>query len=314
MAQRSCPRCGEVVEYVGDANRGQVCPICGERAAGDAPPVAWSSTAVSATPAPPPIVTGTDDEPSMPPPAPAYTLASAGQVGLATFLGGPMAGWLLIARNYAKLGRRGAWFGTLVAGVLATAATVAVLMLLPEQTGGAKLLPAVVSLAITYGCAQFLQGATLQEHMDQGGQNASGWVVLGSVVLGLVLLIGPLIGGFVLYEVVLGDQTLAFSAKEDILHGRNVPVEEARTLGLVLQADGFFDGVNEKTVVLHKEGDEYVVMFVLRSGFQDAEMHEYFRTLARQISQAFEGKPVRVELCDAELTVKKTLPAVRAGQ
>jgi hypothetical protein len=259
------------------------------------------------------MVTGKEDEPA-PPPAPDYTLASPGQVGLATFLGGPMAGWLLIARNYRKLGHRAAWCVALAVGVLTTAAAVTVLLLFDDLIGRAKLLPSIVMLAITYGCAQTLQGATVQEHLDQGGKNASGWVVLGSVVLGIVLLLGPLVGGFILYEVALGDQTLGFSAKEDILHGRNVPVEEARALGLVLQGQGFFDGVNEKTVVLHKEGDEYVIMFVLRSGFQDASMHEFFQTLARRISEAFDGKPVRVELCDTELTVKKKLPAVRAGQ
>jgi hypothetical protein len=300
----SCPRCGEVVEYVGEpGGGGRLCPVCGER----------SSTAISATPAPP-VAIETEDELSDPSPAPTYTLASPGQIGLATFLGGPMAGWLLIARNYAKLGRSGSLWAAVFVGVVVTAVAVAIAMVLPDNIGRVNFVPALVLVAITYGCAQMLQGAAIQEHLANGGQTASGWVIVGYLVIGIVLLLGPLLGGIILYEMVLGDETLAVSPQEEILYGRDVPVEEARTLGLVLQGQGFFDGAGEKTVALHKEGDEYVVALILKSGFQDAQLHEFFRTLATKISQAFDGKPVRIELCDQEMTVKKKLPAVRAGQ
>jgi hypothetical protein len=114
--------------------------------------------------------------------------------------------------------------------------------------------------------------------------------MIGYVLFGIALLFGPLLGGTLIYEAILGDQTLAFSPKEDILYGRNVPVEEARALSLALQGQGFFDGASEKTVLLHHEGDEYVVGVILRSGFEDAKMHDYFQTLAMRISGARQAR------------------------
>jgi hypothetical protein len=312
-----CPRCGEVVQYVetqGHASR--ICPVCGEASPGTAAPPGWTSAAVTATPPAPVAQDGVPPDgdafdPAIAPPG--FTLASPGQAGWAAFLGGPIAGWLLIARNYAQMGRTGARWAAILAGVVVTAIAIAVAFALPDAKG-TNLLPSLALGILTYLCAQMLQGTQFHEHTGRGGAKVSGWVVAGYILVGIVLILGTLIGGLLVYDAAFGDQELKVSHCEEILHGTDVTIEEAHALGRVLQQLDIFDGVGEKTVGLHKDGDIYVVSFVLLRGHQDAATHEEYARDAIPISLAFGAKPVRIELCDETMTAKKSLPVVRAPQ
>ena len=313
MPARSCPRCGEVVQYVADPRKGgAVCPVCGEQAEGEvargairtmpAAPGSWS----------PPIDPTTEDEESLERPAPDYALATPQQIGMATFFAGPLAGWLLIARNYQKTGRPLGWWLAAAMGVLITVGAVSAAVAVPDLPHGGNIIYALILCSISYGCAQALQGGTITDHQQRGGLAVSKSIVFGYCMVSLVLLLGGLFIGFLVHEVVLGDQTLAVNPKEDVLYARDVTREEAFALGKVLEADGFFDGKSEKNVRLEKDGEEYVVSVFLKSSHQDAAIHQYVRGLAEKISRGLDSKPVRIDLCDLEMNPKKKLPAVRA--
>lgn len=327
MPTRSCPRCGEVVQYIGSPSGVQSCSVCGEPLAGDGPPAAstgisvtaapateWSSTAISPSARPPMgLVTDQDGEPLFERPRPDYTMASPTQVGVATFFGGPIAGWLLIARNYRRIGQRAAAWLALAGGVAFTATALGIGFALPDLPPGGNLLFAVILCGITIGCANALQGFAVKDHRERGGRTVPGWTVFGYVVAGIVLLVGPLIAGVVVYEMAFGDQTIAITSKEEVLYGRDVPTQDALKVGRLLEAEGYFDGSSEKNITLHRDGEEYVVSVFLSSGFNDAEIHHYFSDLAMKISRILNGKPVRIEMCDIFMTPKKKLPAARAG-
>jgi hypothetical protein len=242
---------------------------------------------------------------------PAYRLASPGQIGLAGFLGGPLAGFLLMGRNYAKCGRSAACWASVGVGVLVTVAAVSTGIVLSESSRGLNLLIGVPLWIGTYLTAKALHERSFQEHRNQGGEQASGGVVLGFTALGVVLTVGGAFGGGALYEFSFGDRQLQVTAMEEIYYGPEISEAEARTLGRVLQQQGFFNGVREKSVGLHKDGQDYILAVILGSGFNDPQLHQEIRVLAGEVSRALGGKPVRVELCDEWWTPKKKLPAER---
>ena len=63
----------------------------------------------------------------------AVKLFSAGQITLATFLGAPIAGCLLLARNYRELGNGAAAWQSLVAGIVSTILLFLIAFWLPEN-------------------------------------------------------------------------------------------------------------------------------------------------------------------------------------
>src|SRR5262249_27031189 len=154
-----------------------------------------------------------------------YTLASPGQAGLATFLGGPLAGVLLIARNYFKLHRRVAGVSTLAVGLAVTSVALIFASVLPDTPRPSHFLLPVLLWIITYGAARAPGGSVLRERWARGGAQVSGWVVLGYPVVGIALLFGLLIGGFAGYEAVLGAREYKVTANEEILYGREITAD-----------------------------------------------------------------------------------------
>jgi MFS family permease len=110
---------------------------------------------------------------------------------------------------------------------------------------------------------------------------------------------------------VFGDRRLQVTADEEIYYSRDITEAEARTLARVLQRQAFFNGAGKKSVRLRKDGQDYALSVVLLFGFDDPQVHQHFRALARQVSRAFGGKAIRVELCNMWMIPKKKLPAER---
>jgi hypothetical protein len=241
---------------------------------------------------------------------PPYRLSSTGDVFLTTFLLGPLAGLTVIAWNYLVLRRRLACALTLVVGfgaALGAAATLA------EDGEGPWAGPAVLiglgGLAILPLISRLLQGRAYDEHLDRGGEKASGWKALGLGLCGIVAFFGLIFALALAELVVTGDRILSVTAGEEIYYGRDVSEAEARGLGEVLREAGLFNGRGHKTVRLTRSDGRPRVWVVLTERHHDPVAAVQFDRLRRQVSQrVFSGGPVEMVLCDENLNVKKTLP------
>lgn len=315
MTQIACQRCSRTVEYFEEFVSDDLsCPHCGEKLMslrGGGHGQASPSLAVTARlPVPgltaAPAVQSLTSEPMAPP----GQLSSPGQIGLAAVLGGPLAGFLLMARNQSQRGDRGSWWGFVLAGCVVTAVVITLGIMLADSSRGSRFAVGIPCWILTYLIARVSQGTLYEQHRKLGGAQVSGGVVIGYVALGIVLTMVPACAGIGIYEVAWGDQELKVSAKEEIYYTRAVTDAEARTSGKVLQDQGFFNGIGEKSVRLSKDGTVYVLQVVLLFGHEDARTQEELRKLAESISTALGGKPVRIDLCDMWLTAKSKLPVV----
>jgi len=105
-----------------------------------------------------------------------HRMYSPGHVAFSTLIGGPLAGALLIARNYDRLGRASsarntillALGGVVLLGVLAFNVPLAPL----DRIG-----PILFTFAMYYLAAQ-LQGTDYAFHISSGGAKGSAWVAL----------------------------------------------------------------------------------------------------------------------------------------
>jgi hypothetical protein len=107
-------------------------------------------------------------------------------VGLAAFLGSPLAGAVLMAINYRRLRNSQAAAWILFVGAAATG----LLIWVSIRTSffALKFLPLVFLLGMIW-LAKVLQGDAVERHVRQGGQLASGWTAAGVGVAGLVLVL-----------------------------------------------------------------------------------------------------------------------------
>jgi hypothetical protein len=122
-------------------------------------------------------------------------LFSIEQITLAAFLGSPVAGCLLLARNYRQLGKGRAAWQALAAG---TASSILVLLLafcLPENFPNMAL-----PFAYCFGLrqlAKYLQGGAISNHFMTGGRKGS-WVTTIAVGLGCLVAIFVLVFGVIM--------------------------------------------------------------------------------------------------------------------
>jgi len=213
--------------------------------------------------------------------------------------------------NFYRLGRWAAVWGTLVVALL----TLVGLLALTVVTN--SILPSIgmsVPLFILlWVAAKGLQGGAYEEHLNKGGEAASGGAAAGIGLLGLGLFVLLGMGGGLLWDLVwqarLGDK-LTFGSGEEVYYARGATQAEAAQVGRHLQAVGFFDGRSPKTVLLAREGPRTVVSFVvLKHALSDPQVLQFFRDFGRELSQQdFGGRPVEIRLCDEHLNIQKTLP------
>ena len=121
-------------------------------------------------------------------------LHSGYSVLIATFLGSPMAGCIVMAINFFRLGMKRQGWLTLLGGLGATGLLIAAACAVPDSWHGSN----IAFLALQMGGMSFaankLQGGILKEHTDAGGVLASRWKAAGIGLLMCVVLFGSIIG------------------------------------------------------------------------------------------------------------------------
>jgi hypothetical protein len=119
-------------------------------------------------------------------------LYSTGQITLATFIGAPIAGCILLAHNYRELHRVQAAFQSLIWGVVSTLILFVVALWLPEKFPNSAL-PVAYCFAMRQ-VSSYLQGPSITQHFSKGGKKGSWPATLGIGVACLVLVVGLFFG------------------------------------------------------------------------------------------------------------------------
>jgi hypothetical protein len=225
---------------------------------------------------------------------PELRLCSPTAVAVGTFLCGPLAGFLLMAYNDRRLRRRGRGWGMLLAG-LVFSLTLALLpdTLFDAPTAAHWFLAAVFNVILFRVVAGVLYGRVYREHTASGGESASGAVLVGLSLLGMVLYFGLAFGAGSAWEAVM-EARVTVGPGSQVVYTRGVTEAEARRLGEVLVELGLFTGADQE-VRLERRGAGYEISFSVEGVPDRAE----YQTLAGELAaKAFDGKPVRIRVCN----------------
>jgi len=119
-------------------------------------------------------------------------LYTSKHVALATFLGTPLGGAVVMALNEHRLGRASAAITTLLAGLVATGFLFTIGFLLPDSFP--RLPISIGPLLVMAAVAKSRQGALVAQHFAANGKHGSGWAAAGIGVLSLIAVLVPLVG------------------------------------------------------------------------------------------------------------------------
>lgn len=188
----------------------------------------------------------------VPPPAspenvPGGKLFSTEQVTLATFLGAPISGCLLLAQNYRALGQGASAWQPLVVGIASTVVLLLLAFFLPENFPNLAL-PAGSCVGMYYYAKQ-QQGAAIDSHLKAGGRKGS-WGVTVALSLGCTVIILVL---FVAVAIAFDIQT-----PEDEVNRPVVKVKVSQAGQIELNGTAVSLGQLRYALTKHKEADGVV--------------------------------------------------------
>jgi len=245
---------------------------------------------------------------------PTYKLFTPNHVMAATFFGGPLGGAALLALNERRLGNAARARVLLAAGVGLTFALIyaALAFHLPASLGG---LISIVNIFVMQAVARALHDKVLNAHLTAGGKFGSGWAPFGLGVAGLAISLGGLFvfllatgyGG-------LGIPKLTITPGHDVYYRDGATEGQARSLGKLLDTQGFFAQSTQASVGLRQHGVVHVVEFVVQDrAFVDTGIQKVFRGIGDIVShEVFDGEPVEVWLDDNHFEPKlKMAPTPR---
>lgn len=251
-----------------------------------------------------------ESEPAPQPPVPSYTLFDASSVTIATLLGAPVAGAILMAVNYRRLGKE---VNAAVAFLIGLAVTILAMI-------GGNLIPAsglyaipIVLLVVMRSIAQNLQGPAVQQHVTSGGKLGSRWIAVGIGVGALTVILGGLFLLFTIQQVVTtSGSKVTIGANDVVFYSGSATKEDAQVLGDKLKKIGYFSdrGV---TVLISKDKGDTVVSFAVKEGAWDRpEMVAAFEEIGRQIAPSVGGYPIKVRLMNTQRETKKQMTVGKA--
>ena len=230
---------------------------------------------------------------------PSYQLFSAPSVAVATLLGAPAAGALLMAVNYRRLGKNGSAWLVMLFGMLVTGLALAWGFLIPEAASlslGFGLLLGMRVLALK------LQGQDVARHVSQGGRLGSKWVAfgVGMAFLGLILL-----AVFLPIYAKMAHSKVMIGSKDEVYYTGMATKEDAQQLGAALKKSGYFSD-RGTSVFVDKDAEGATVSLVMQEGYWDRPgMLLSAEEVVREVADSVGGFPVRVRIVDASQNVKK---------
>ena len=240
-------------------------------------------------------------DPTPLPEPPAYRLYTPDMIAGASFMGSALAGGYMMYVNSKRLNQGKGGVYLLVALAL-TALTLALAYLLPDGFPGTVLGLGALLAMRTYALS--VQGAAVREHLSLGGRAASGWKVVGVVVVSCLLVLGSIAGVYVL---ALAPSTFHLG-QDEILYQNGATQSEAKSLAEQLKKIGYFKDRGVSVYLSRPDGKLHVGMVVKQGAWDSDDTCKAFRIVGQEISKnAFGGAQIVVELTDASGEVKKTL-------
>lgn len=240
-----------------------------------------------------------------------YRLFDAGAVGVAAFICSPLAGAILIAVNYGRLGKAGKGALAVILGLIATVLNILLKLNWNTSSGSLERLKydavEILILTLMWICtwqiAKVEQGDVVKEHTARGGELGSRWTAFWvgiATLAALVVVVGAVVYVYQYRKVVV------IGTKDQVIYSGIATKTDATALGNWLKNDEYFHD-SGASVLLKKGIGSKTISFGVQDGvWNQAGMLSSFEELARELAPVVGGLPIQVQLVDTNGNVQDT--------
>lgn len=242
---------------------------------------------------------------------PEYRLFDSGAVATAALICCPLAGTILIAVNYVRLGKAGKGVLAVTLGLIATALNILIKLNWDTAPGSLdrleydafEILFLICMWIWTWQAAKEEQGHAVKEHTARGGQLDSRYT---AACVGIVTLAAVVVVGGAAITVYQYRKIAIIGTKDQILYSGIATKAQATALGNALRSNEYFQD-RGASVLLNRGFGSTTISFVVQDGVLDQPgMLSGFEELAREGALAVGGFPVQVHLVNSKMEVQDT--------
>jgi hypothetical protein len=232
-------------------------------------------------------------------------------VGLAAFICCPLAGAILIAVNYGRLGKASKGVLAVILGLVATALNILIKWNWNTASGSLdrleydafEILFLICMWICTWRAAKEEQGDAVEEHTARGGQLGSretAFFVGIATLAALVVVVGAVVYAYQYRKIVV------IGTKDQVIYSGFATKANAMALGNALKSSEYFKN-GGSSVLLNKGIGSTTISFVVQDGvWGQPGMLSSFEELARELAPTVGGLPVQLRLVDTGLDVEET--------
>ena len=233
---------------------------------------------------------------------PEYRLFDSGAVAVAAFICSPLAGAILIAVNYGRLGKTAKGVFAVTLGLIATALTILVKWSWNNPLGSlGSIALGMLSFICTWQIAKVEQGEAVEEHIARGGQLGSRETAFFVGIATLAVLFGVICAA--LYET--QNKVVIIGTKDQVIYSGLATKANAMALGNTLKSNEYFQD-RGSSVLLNKGIGGATISFVVQDGvWNQPGMLSSSEELALEVAPTVGGLPVQVRLVDSKMDVEE---------
>jgi len=245
------------------------------------------------------------------PRGPEYRLFDAGAVGTAAFICCPLAGAILIAVNYGRLGKAGKGVLAVILGLTASALTVLIKWNWNTSPGSLErlefdafeILFLVVAWLCTWEIAKKVQGNAVEDHIARGGQLGSRWM---AAWVGIATLAASVVVAGAFVSVYQHRKIVIVGTRDQVIYSGLATKANATALGNALKSNDYLQD-RRSSVLLNKGFGSTTLSFAVQDGVWNQNgVLSGFEELAREAAPTVGGLPIQVHLVDSRLKVEVT--------
>ena len=249
---------------------------------------------------------------------PEYRLFDPGAVALAAFICCPLAGTILMAVNYVRLGKIGKGVLAIILGLIGTTLQILIKWNWKTSSGSLgrleydafEILFLTCIWICTWQIAKEVQGNAVKEHIGRGGQLGTRSAAFGvgiATLAGLVVVIGAVVYEYQYRRIIV------IGTKDQVIYSGLANRAEATSLGNVLKSDEYFLD-RGSSVLLDKGFGSTTISFAVQDGIWNQEgTLSSFEELTREVAPAVGGLPIEVNLIDTSGNVEATSTVGEVG-
>ena len=217
-------------------------------------------------------------------------------IWIACFLGGPLAGAYILAKNFFALDLHSHIVKIWIYSWLFYFAMIGLIIMDPPwlESVPQPVIPWIYLAALVLVFKKF-QESRINE-FKSAGNVYSLWRATGIGMLGLVITLFPIVG-IAYWADDTTIQTFGDSRHEIAFHSRTVQSEQVMKLGSVLEQIGVFTDSNSVSIFFENKDDEYIIFFlVVESWTSDSDGVNYMTALRDEIQKFYPNNKIVITI------------------